>query len=111
MWPQRTLSHAQGPNLKISYTSKNFVAYIEDLVGPTPYYKTTDSRNKLDVCFTKALNDLNKMDYLRFEQYVLRRELRKVRAWYAQFLLTPRVGGTITDAGHLSKIFHFVFGC
>jgi hypothetical protein len=53
-------------------------------------------------CFTKALNDLNKMDYLLFEQYVL----HKLQAWYAQFLLTPRVGGTVTDAGHLSKKFH-----
>jgi hypothetical protein len=74
--------------LKISYTSKNFVAYIEDLVGPTPYYKTTDSRNKLDVCFTKALNDLNKMDDLCFNQYVL----CKLLAWsHTQFPPTPLV--------------------
>ncbi len=65
------------------------MAYIEALVGTAPYYKTktTDSRNKLDALFTKASNDLNKMYDLRIDQYVL----RKLRAWYAQFPLTPRV--------------------
>ena len=32
--------------------------------------KTTDSRNKLEQRFTKALKELNQHDYLRFDQYV-----------------------------------------
>jgi hypothetical protein len=56
---------------KISYTSKNCVARIGASVVAAPYYKTTDLLNKLDVRFTKAFNDFNKLDDLSFNQYVL----------------------------------------
>ena len=65
---------------KISYLSKQFVAYIEALVGAAPYFRTTDPRSKLDARFDKAFNEFNKQDNLRFDQYVA----RKLRAWFTR---------------------------
>jgi hypothetical protein len=62
---------------------------------PHPTTRRQTPRNKLDARFTKALNDLNQMDGLHFAQNML----RKLRAWYALFPLTSRVGGgTAGDA-------------
>ena len=63
------------------YISKHFVAYIEALVGAAPYYRTTDSRNKLDSRFAKAYKELDRQEDQRFDQYVA----RKLRAWFTMF--------------------------
>ena len=71
-----------GPALnKTAFLSKTFVAYFEALVAAVPYCKTTDSRNKLEDRFQKALRELNKHDDMRFDQYIA----RKLRAWYTKF--------------------------
>ena len=45
-----------GPALsKTAFLSKIFVAYFEALVAAAPFCKTTDSRNKLEDPFQKAL--------------------------------------------------------
>jgi hypothetical protein len=83
---------------RIPKVSKNFVAYIEALVGAAPYYKTTDPRNKLDIRFTKALRELEKQEDMRFDQYVA----RKLRAWYTMFPPTQAdaaAGGTEDHEG------------
>ena len=49
---------------KTSYLSKHFVAYIEALVGTTPYFRTMDPRMKLDARFAKAFSEFNKQDDL-----------------------------------------------
>ena len=68
-----------GPALiKTAFLSKTFVAYFEALVAAAPYFKTTDSRSKLEDCFQKALKELNK--HVRFDQYIA----RKLRAWYTR---------------------------
>ena len=72
---------------KTSYLSKHFVAYIEALVGATPYFRTTDPRMKLDARFAKALSEFNKQDDLRFDQYVA----RKLLAWFTRVPPTARI--------------------
>jgi len=86
-----------GPELpKTAYISKTFVAYFEALVGAAPYFKTTDTRNKLEQRYAKAFKELNKHDDTRFDQYVG----RKLRAWYTKFPPTqPSAGGGSDDDG------------
>jgi len=86
-----------GPELpKTAYISKTFVAYFQALVGAAPYFKTTDSRNKLEHRFAKAFKELNKHDDLRFCQYIA----RKLTAWYTKFPPTqPSAGGGSDDDG------------
>jgi hypothetical protein len=78
---------ASGPDLPaVPWLSKNFVAYFEAFLGAAPYYKSTDSRSKLDQRFAKALKVLNRLDDDKFDQYVR----RKLRAWYTKFPPNPR---------------------
>ena len=49
-------------------------------MAAAPYCKTTDSRNKLEDSFQKALRELNKHDDVLFDQYIA----RKLRAWYTR---------------------------
>ena len=77
---------ASGADLPaVPWLSKNFVAYFEAFLGAAPYYKTSDSRNKLDRLFTKALKGHDRLDDAKFDQYVM----RKLRAWYTKFPPTP----------------------
>ena len=66
---------------KTVFLSKTFVAYFEALMAAAPFCKTTDSRNKLEDSFQKALRELNKHDDMRFDQYIA----RKLKAWYTKF--------------------------
>ena len=88
-WPGRydaIDASASGPDLPaVPWLSKNFVAYFEAFLGAAPYFKSTDSRNKLDRLYGKALKGLNKVDDDKFDQYVM----RKLRAWYTKFPPTP----------------------
>ena len=58
---------------KIAYISKTFVAYLEALMVAVSYFKTTGSRNRLELHFNKALKELNKHDDLWFDQYIARK--------------------------------------
>ena len=54
-----------GPALsKIAYISKTFVAYLEAPMVAVSYFKTTGSRNRLELHLNKALKELNKQDDL-----------------------------------------------
>ena len=54
-----------GPAIsKIAYISKTFVAYLEALMVSVSYFKTTGSRNRLELHLNKALKELNKHDDL-----------------------------------------------
>jgi len=86
---------ASGPELPaVPWLSKNFVAYLESFLGAAPYYKTTDTRNKLERRFAKALKGLNSLDNAKFDQYVM----RKLRAWYTKFPPKPRGEGGAADS-------------
>ena len=50
-------------------------------MAAAPFCKTTDSRNKLEDSFQKALRELNKHDDALFDQYIA----RKLSAWYTKF--------------------------
>jgi len=76
------------------WLSKNFVAYLESFLGAAPYYKTTDTRNKLERRFAKALKGLNRLDDDKYDQYVM----RKLRAWYTKFPPKPRGEGGAADS-------------
>ena len=83
-----------GPELPATpYLSMTFVAYFEALVGAAPYYKTIDTRNKLEHRFAKALKELNKVNQDKFNSYLD----RKLRAWYTKF--PPGQGGGAGGAG------------
>jgi hypothetical protein len=85
---------ASGPDLPaVPWLSKNFVAYFESFLGAAPYYKSTDTKNKLDRRFAKALKGLNRLDDAKFDQYVM----RKLRAWYTKFPPTPPAEGGAGD--------------
>ena len=57
-----------GPELpRWPYLSKTFAAYFSTLAAAAPYYKTTDTRNKLEQRFNKALRELNKIDDDKFQ--------------------------------------------
>ena len=89
---------ASGPDLPaVPWLSKNFVAYFEAFLGAAPYYKTSDSRNKLDRLFAKALKGHERLDDDKFDKYVM----RKLRAWYTKFPPTPSAdaGADAEDAG------------
>ena len=42
-------------------------AYFSALAAAAPYYKTTDTWNKLEQRFNKALRELNKIDDHKFQ--------------------------------------------
>ena len=76
---EETLS---GPALtKTAFLSKTFEAYFQALMAAAPYCKTTDSRNKLEERFQKAMRELNKHDDMLFDQSIA----RKLRARYTKF--------------------------
>ena len=81
----------------VPWLSKNFVAYFEAFLGAAPYYKTSDSRNKLDRLFTKALKGHDRLEDAVFDKYVM----HKLRAWYTKFPPTTSAdaGADAEDAG------------
>ena len=84
---------------RIPKVSKNFVAYIEAMVGAAPYYKTTDPRMKLDARYNKAFSELDRQEDLRFDKYVA----RKVLAWFILFPPTPRLAAAADDGGRTAR--------